>query len=286
MPCAAQATYPGQNGRIAFSARIGPDTNHEIYSVTSGGGVLTRLTAAAGDDAEPNWNRDGTKLAFTSRRDNPDPEADCEPGICDTAIYTMNSDGSDQALLVDAPGVEERGPAWSPDGSRIAYWREEVVALPEPTTTSTLWIVNADGTNPHPFYPDDGRMGMDPTWRPQGGWIGYTEFDLGWSGVTRSVDGATTFNVGGEELNWSPYNDWVIGTTDTEIFRRRATGSEHQSLVSGPGLRSPVWSPDGEQIAFVQGDDCWSRRRTALRRRSCWLRTARSRASTGSRSRP
>ena len=108
MPCAAQATYPGQNGRIAFSARIGPDTNHEIYSVTSGGGILTRLTAAAGDDAEPNWNRDGTKLAFTSRRDNPDPQAECEPGICDTAIYTMNSDGSDQALLVDAPGVEER----------------------------------------------------------------------------------------------------------------------------------------------------------------------------------
>ena len=160
------------------------------------------------------------------------------------------------------------------------------MALPEPTTTSNLWIVNADGSNPHPFYPDDGRMGMDPTWRPQTGWIGYTEFDFGWSGVTRSVDGATTFNVGGEELNWSPYNDWVIGTTDTEIFRRRATGSEHQSLVSGPGLRSPVWSPDGEQIAFVQGDELLVAPANGSPPTLLLAATARSRASTGSRSRP
>ena len=70
--------------------------------------ILTRLT----EPKKADWSRDGTRLAFTAI----DP-----PGI--QRIWTSSPDGSNAAPIetdVDCD-VEEAYPAWSPDGSRIAF---------------------------------------------------------------------------------------------------------------------------------------------------------------------
>jgi hypothetical protein len=49
----AEATFPGKNGKIAFSGSSG--TNIEIYTIKAGGGGKVQLTDNATDDREPSW---------------------------------------------------------------------------------------------------------------------------------------------------------------------------------------------------------------------------------------
>jgi hypothetical protein len=63
----AEAAFPGQNGKIAFtSAR---DNNDEIYTMNTTGGALDRLTNNPQSDEEPAWSPDGNRTAFASNRD-------------------------------------------------------------------------------------------------------------------------------------------------------------------------------------------------------------------------
>jgi TolB protein len=59
------------------------------------------LTNSAGNDDQPAWSPDGTKLAFRSDRDG------------NSEIYVMNSDGSDAIRLTNDP-ADDGSPAWRP----------------------------------------------------------------------------------------------------------------------------------------------------------------------------
>lgn len=91
---AAQATFPGKNGKIAFD---GGDGN--IYSVRPDGSGLSVLIPGA---AHPVWSADGTKIAFV------DPSQ---------GLSIANADGSDRRSL----GAEDFTPcgSWSPDSSKV-----------------------------------------------------------------------------------------------------------------------------------------------------------------------
>ena len=56
------------------------------------------------------------QIAFMSDRDGL-----CGVSTCNFNIYVMNPDGSGQTRLTDDP-AQDRDPAWSPDGERIAFW--------------------------------------------------------------------------------------------------------------------------------------------------------------------
>jgi TolB protein len=69
------------------------------------------------EDAD--WSPDGTKIVFTSHRSYPScTNSDCN--YPDTEIYTINADGTGLTQLTHND-YEERAPAWSPDGSQIAF---------------------------------------------------------------------------------------------------------------------------------------------------------------------
>jgi tricorn protease-like protein len=91
----AGATFPGVNGKIAFSRDRGGDSDGdaEIYRMNADGSHLTRLTNNSVDDTQPDWSPDGTKIAFMS-------------GVhkgSNLEIYTMNADGSEQTRLTNDP---------------------------------------------------------------------------------------------------------------------------------------------------------------------------------------
>jgi Tol biopolymer transport system component len=85
------------------------------------------IPASLNNDLEPNWSPDGSKLTFVRTF-----------GFPDYRIYTVNRDGSgEQEILGDFTAAES--PVWSPDGSEILYQGY----------LGGLFIVNADGSNPH-----------------------------------------------------------------------------------------------------------------------------------------
>src|SRR5215212_6570156 len=85
----AQATFPGDNGRIAFSSHRAPASSYQIYSVSSSGretDLSPVTTQLAGYDLYPVYSPDGTKIAF---------QRAASGGNSD--IWTINSTGGQNA---------------------------------------------------------------------------------------------------------------------------------------------------------------------------------------------
>jgi Tol biopolymer transport system component len=103
----AHATFPGQNGKIAFGAH-GLNYLGDLYTINPDGSELMDLT---GPDPgrSPSWSADGRKIAFTD-------------GPC-SQVSTINSDGTNVTQLTSSSSCEivNQDPSWSPNGREIAF---------------------------------------------------------------------------------------------------------------------------------------------------------------------
>jgi Tol biopolymer transport system component len=126
--------------RIAFAT--GRDGNGEIYVMNDDGTLQTNLTNTPADhESEAQWAPDGQRLTFVST------PSDC----CTFTIYMMNADGSGRTAITQ--GLD---PAWSPDGARLAFFRD-----------ADLWLMNADGSGQTQLT-HTGTYDRSPTWSPDG----------------------------------------------------------------------------------------------------------------------
>jgi TolB protein len=113
---------------------------------------LTNNPAKVDDD--PDWSPDGTKIAFTSHDVNePDPR-----NAVSAEIYTLDADGTGPLERLTDNGEEERGPDWSPDGTRIAYACRRGAIF-------QVCVMDADGSDPVQLTT---AGGLTPTWSPDG----------------------------------------------------------------------------------------------------------------------
>jgi TolB protein len=243
----AHATFPGGNGKIAFSDKrddpnptgCDPNCNFEIYSINPNGTGLVRLTNDPGVDVRPAWSPNGQRIVFNRYA----PGAD---------IVVMNADGSGQTSL--GPGYD---PSWSFDGQKIVF-----VAIGEcGSGTGGVWTMNPDGTG-RSFVacssPDVGEDGEgDPVWSPDGGLIAFTadlaEFDI----LTVRPDGTNLTNLTtspndiDRDPNWSPNFGAKIAWgrdpfSGEAIWTMNRDGTGQAQLIASGS--DPAWSPQGTQI--------------------------------------
>jgi hypothetical protein len=250
----AWATFPGTNGRIAFSSDRSGD--FEIYTVNPDGSDLKRLTNAPGSDGVARWSPDGTKLVFSSDRDG------------NAEIYTMTADGSDQTRLTSNP-AQDSLPSWSPDGAKIAFTR-----LPQGASTPEIVVINADGsgetqiTQGTPAPSPGGVQGggyFHAEWGPDGR-IAVAAFTPGtlFQIFLMNADGSGQTQLTQDAANaitptWSPDARKVAYVSQSQtggIHAISADGTGDSQLTPGTaqdGLGS--YSPDGAKIAFSSNRD-------------------------------
>jgi Tol biopolymer transport system component len=149
------------NGRQLTYALSG-----DIYVVDADGTNVRQLTTDPSGDYNPAWSPDGSTIAYwngdSSGRDG---------GPGNSEIYTIPAAGGSPTRLThdDVSNIE---PAWSPDGSQLAYW-----------SGGELWVMGADGTNPHRVYRGGGGA-WSPSWSPNGNRIAFLRYDRNPSGTT------------------------------------------------------------------------------------------------------
>ena len=203
------------NTKIAFmSTRSG---NGEIFLMNADGKRVRRLTKHPQYDSAPAWSPDGQKITFMSFR-NKD-----RLGETQGDIYVMNPDGENLMNLTQSPERPDGASSWSPDGKQIAFGSAEIFNG-DGVFHWDIWVMDADGGNPRNLTNHHARD-SSPAWSPDGNQIAFSsERDRAW-----------------EFEAWGNRDVYVMNTDGANLI----------NLTNHPARdSSPVWSPDGRQIAF------------------------------------
>ena len=163
-------------------------------------------------------------------------------------------DGQAEPVQLTFSPAYDRAPAWSPDGTRLAFSRND-----------TIYVMSSDGTELRSF-----DEGTNPDWSPDGTRIAY---DNGARTFVFEPDGAggRTFIGDGTAPDWSPDGtriavDDLVTQNQTDIFLMSAMGQNRVNITDNAmrADREPAWSPDGSQILFrrlnrsdTTGYDLW-----------------------------
>jgi TolB protein len=174
------------------------------------------------NDAMPSVSPDGKKIAFVSKRTGT------------FRIWVSNLDGSDanpisptkdQHESLNLP-IEQKVPAWSPDGKWIAHWEGVEMIHMSPFTgiknpkrdqqisaTFSVWVVSSDGQKRRKV----GR-GDDPTWSPDG-YVTHAFPDRERGGpkiMIETKSGEKELPVVPRKRNWGRFT-WLPQTTQLEV---------------------------------------------------------------------
>jgi dipeptidyl aminopeptidase/acylaminoacyl peptidase len=144
-----------RSDRIGFT----DDNNRQIFIIPADGGTAREITTGDFNAAGPAFSGDGKLLFFSSYRE---PNAD--GAFRRSHIYAANLETGEIRQLTRGAGTNN-GPQVSPDGKTIAYMHADSV---EHTAyaESRLWMMNADGSNPHDVSRDLDRPISGLVWAP------------------------------------------------------------------------------------------------------------------------
>jgi len=125
-----------------------------------------------------------------------------------------------------------------------------------------IYLVDIDGYGALPIT-RNGSINLQPAWSADGSKLAYTSYRAGnpdlyvsdlSTGQTRRISARNGLNTGGA---WNPVNGILAATLsldgNSDIYTLDPrSGRQLAKLTSTPGIdTSPVWSPDGSQLAFV-----------------------------------
>jgi tricorn protease len=134
-------------------------------------------------------------------------------------IVTVPAEKGDPRNLTNTPGVHERSPAWSPDGSRVAYFSDA-------SGEYELHVAPHDGKGEVRRYrPGGAGFYANLRWSPDSRSVAYTDnsqslfvLDLD-RGAASKIGGARVYGpVSSVTFGWSPDSRWIAYTANTQAL--------------------------------------------------------------------
>ncbi|MCG3161175.1 MAG: Serine/threonine-protein kinase PknD [Acidobacteria bacterium] len=222
---------------------IPSDSEAQLWALPLLGGSPRRLGDVRAHAAS--WSPNGQQIVYANGSD----------------FFVANNDGTGARKLLTAAG-RPYWPRWSPDGSRLRF-----TVLDTQTNATSLWEVNADGSNPHPLLPGwntpaaeccgnwtaDGRHFVFQSTRNQtasiwslSGQAGrepaqLTIGPLSFRAPVPSADGRRLYAVGEQRRG--------------ELIRYDKRTEQWVSHLSGMSAQGVNFSKDGEWITYVSYPD-------------------------------
>ena len=242
------------------SSRPGKARGSQVWLMDRRGGEATQLTELKGRLQGYEWSPDSKRLALLIG--DPDPEADPGPSPQPGATprvpkpividrYRYKQDGQGYLLsgrhtyiyLFDIASKkldrltkskwDESSPAWSPDGTRIAFMSNHSDD-PDRDPAAQLYVADAkpEATEKQ-LTPEAVRAGRSrPEWSPDSKWIAVLE---------------------GEEKKYGAYSMEHLTLVPADGGSAPARLKAVEDLDRG--VSSPRFSPDGKSIRFLVTDD-------------------------------
>ncbi len=252
----------GPQGKLLAYSSTRHSRNSHLYIKAITGATVTQITDGPANDAQPEFDPSGQKIAFTSDRG----------GHWDIWVIDVNGRNP---IQITNNAMPELHPSWSPDGSSLVFCR-----VNSDENKSTMWVVDLAN-------PGIKRMigeGLFPAWSPKGDKIVYQRARLRssrWFGIwtidiyedeilfpTEVASGRDTALIAPA---WSPdgsqiafcyihKNGWDGG--QAEIGLVDVDGRGQQRLTAGHGNNySPTWSVDGRiyfSSKIADAETIWS----------------------------
>ena len=182
--------------------------------------ALTRVTDDGGEDHNPTWSPDGTRIGFRSDG----------RGAATVSLWAKDRllpfDDQTAYIRLTDDGGSDYGPAWSPDGSTIAFYSQ---GTPRDNTAGDhVWAKDLslpfDEPTAYTRMTDDAGQTYSPYWSPDGSTIGF------------------------QTDRWS---QWDVGARDLGLPIDDVAAYERLTDSAGIDFSGPVWSPGATAFAFA-----------------------------------
>lgn len=212
-PCLQGTTY-------AWARQMGAN-GFDIFAYSFGSNVETNLTPNPGDQDQPSWSVDCSKITFTQGGD----------------IYTMNADGS-SVFQVTTGGLGHENPTFDSSGGKILYQCKT-------GGTFDLCIVQANGAGNTNITNTPAFSERFPRFNPLGTKIVYDD-DFGVPSRLRvcNADGTSPVTLttpAGNSIqpDWFPAGDGIVFINDStsamQMYRMNLDGTDLQNLSANDG---------------------------------------------------
>jgi dipeptidyl aminopeptidase/acylaminoacyl peptidase len=244
---------------LAFLASRGTEDEKkkgsQIWLLDRLGGEAQKLTEIDGGVSDYAWSPDSKKFVFTKEDKDPAGEPEkmegwkrktAPPIVIDRYHFKQDREGylkrfythvyvfdiaSKKAEQITTGQFNDTSPAWSPDGTKIAFVSKRAGPDPDRHENSDIYVVDAKaGAEPRQLTTYAGSDTGRPSWSPDGQWIAYYQ---------------------GDETKYSAYEINKVAIVP-------AAGGPAKVLTAAldrPAAGQVWWSPDAKTLTFAVSDD-------------------------------